>query len=81
MIAFVLFLSSWSVLIFRWKSFSTYSRSVEIFVASGGIPTQGQSVRHVGIFIGIGLAFRISEIGLGMRLGPYGQVVGLCGLV
>jgi hypothetical protein len=55
--------------------------SVEAFVASGGIPTRGQGVRHVGIFVGTRLAFRFSEIGLGMRLGPHGQVDGLCGLV
>jgi hypothetical protein len=26
--------------------------SVEAFVASGGIPTRGHGVRHVGIFVG-----------------------------
>jgi hypothetical protein len=51
------------------------------FVASRGIPTRGQGARHVGIFVGTSLAFRFSEIGLGMRLGPHGQVDGLCGLV
>jgi hypothetical protein len=51
------------------------------FVASGGIPTRGRGVRHVGIFVGTRLVFRFSEIGLGMRLGPHGQVDGLCGLM
>jgi hypothetical protein len=53
-----------------------------IFVASGGIPTRGRGVRHVGIFVGTRLAFRFSEIGLGLRLGPHGQddgFMGLCG--
>jgi hypothetical protein len=54
---------------------------VLIFVASRGIPTRGHGVRHVGIFVGTRLAFRLSEIGLGMRLGPHGQVDGLYGFV
>jgi hypothetical protein len=32
-------------------------------VASGGIPTRGQGVKHVGIFVGTILAFCFSEIG------------------
>jgi hypothetical protein len=55
--------------------------TVDDIVASGGIPTRGQGVRHVGIFVGTSLAFRFSEIGPGMRLGPHGKVDGLCGLV
>jgi hypothetical protein len=55
--------------------------SVNDIVASGGIPTRGQGVRHVGIFVGTNLAFPFSEIGLGMRIGPHGQVDGFCGLV
>ena len=52
-----------------------------VFVASRGIPTRGQGVMHVGIFVGISLAFRFSEIGLEMGLGPPEQVDGLCGFV
>jgi hypothetical protein len=51
------------------------------FVALGGIPTRGQGVRDVGIFIGTRLAFCFSEIDPRMRLGPQGKVDGLCGLV
>jgi hypothetical protein len=54
---------------------------VDDFVASGGIPTSGQGVRHVEISVATRLAFRFSENTLGMRLGPHGQVGGLCGLV
>jgi hypothetical protein len=50
-------------------------------VASGGIPTRGQGVQNVGIVVGTRLAFRFSEIDLGMRLGPHGKVDWLCGLV
>jgi hypothetical protein len=53
----------------------------EAFVASGGIPTRGHGARHVGIFVGTKSTFHFSEIGLGMRLGPHGQVDGLCGFV
>jgi hypothetical protein len=31
--------------------------SVDAFVASGGIPTRGHGVRHVGIFVGTRLPF------------------------
>jgi hypothetical protein len=55
--------------------------SFEAFVASGGIPTRGHGVRHVGIFVGTRLAFRFSENTLGMTLGPHGEVDGLFGLV
>jgi hypothetical protein len=34
-----------------------------------------------GNFVGTSLAFRFSEIGPRMRLGPHGQGDGLCGLV
>jgi hypothetical protein len=54
---------------------------VLIFVALGGIPTRGHGVRHVGIFVGTISTFHFNENGLGMRLGPHGQVDGLCGLV
>jgi hypothetical protein len=52
-----------------------------IFVASGGIPTRGQGVRHVGIFVGTRLVFRFSELGPRMRPGPHGQDDRFCGLV
>jgi hypothetical protein len=39
--------------------------SVDVFVASGGIPTSGLGVRHVGIFVGTRLHFRFSENALG----------------
>jgi hypothetical protein len=55
--------------------------SVEAFVASGGIPTRGHGVRHVGIFVGTRLLFRFSENALGMKLGLHGLGDGLCGLV
>jgi hypothetical protein len=55
--------------------------TVDDIVASGGIPTRGQGVKHVGIFVGTHLSFRFSEIDLGMRLGSHGKVDGLCGLV
>jgi len=51
------------------------------FVSLGGIPTRGRGARHVGIFIGSKLAFRLSEIGLGMRLGPHVKGDEICGLV
>jgi hypothetical protein len=35
----------------------------------------------VGIFVGTSSAFCFSEIDLGMRLRPHGQVDGFCGLV
>ena len=47
----------------------------------GGIPTRGQGVKHVGISVGTSSAFCFSEIDLGMRLRPHGQVDGFCGLV
>jgi hypothetical protein len=56
-------------------------RGSVFFVALGGIPTRGQGVRHVGIFVGTILSFHFSEISLGMRLGPHGKVDGICGLV
>jgi hypothetical protein len=55
--------------------------SVDAFVASGGIPTRGHGVRHVGIFVGTRLHFRFSENALGMKLGLHGLGDGLCGLV
>ena len=51
------------------------------FVASRGIPTRGQGVRHVGIFVGTKSTFHFSEIDIRMRLGPLAKVDGLCGLV
>jgi hypothetical protein len=54
---------------------------VDAFVASGGIPTRGHGVRHVGIFVGTRLLFRFSENALGMKLGLHGLGDGLCGLV
>ena len=54
---------------------------VDAFVASGGIPTRGHGVRHVGILVGTRLHLRFHENALGMRLGPHGLVDGLCGLV
>jgi len=55
--------------------------SVDDIVSFGGIPTRGQEVRNVGIFVGTILAFHFSEIGLEMRLGPHGKVDGIFGLV
>jgi hypothetical protein len=55
--------------------------SVDDIVALGGIPSRGQDSRYVGIFVGISLAFRFSEISLGMRLGPHQKVDGIFGLV
>jgi hypothetical protein len=55
--------------------------SVEDFVASGGIPTRGHGVRHVGIFVGTILLFCFSENSLGMKLGIHGLGYGFCGLV
>jgi hypothetical protein len=52
-----------------------------IFVASGGIPTRGCGVRHVGIFIGTKLLFPFSEHSIGMRLGPHWLVDEICGLM
>jgi hypothetical protein len=52
-----------------------------IFVASGGISTKGQGVKHVGIFVGTKSTFHFCEIGPRMRLGTRGQVDGPCGLV
>jgi hypothetical protein len=54
---------------------------VLLFVASGGIPTRSRGVKHVRIFVGTRSAFRFSEISPKMKLGPHGQVDGLCGLV
>jgi hypothetical protein len=51
------------------------------FVALIGIPTRGQGVRHMGIFVSTRLSFHLSKIGLGMRLGPHEKVDGICGLV
>jgi hypothetical protein len=53
---------------------------VLLVVALRGIITRGQGVKHVGIFVGTRLAFRFSEVSLGMRLGPHGKVDGICGL-
>jgi hypothetical protein len=50
-------------------------------VASRGIPTRGQGVKHLVIFVGTRLAFGLSEINLEMRLGTHGQFYGLYGLV
>jgi hypothetical protein len=55
--------------------------SVETFVALGGIPIRGQSVRNVGIFVGTSLAFHFSEFSLGMRLGPHGKVDRIYGIL
>jgi hypothetical protein len=55
--------------------------NVDVFVASGGIPTRGRGVGHVGIFFGTRLHFRFSENALGMKLGLHGLGHGLCGLV
>jgi hypothetical protein len=38
-------------------------------------------MRHVGIFVGTILSFRLSEIGLGMRLGPHRKVDWLYGIM
>jgi hypothetical protein len=54
---------------------------VEAFVVSGGIPTRGHGVRHVGIFVGTRLHLRFSENTLGIRLGPHGLGDGLCGVL
>jgi hypothetical protein len=53
---------------------------VLIFVYSGGIPTRGQGVRCVGIFIGTNCEFHFNEIDIEMRLGPHGNVDGICGI-
>ena len=50
-------------------------------VASGCIPIRDQGDKHVGIFVGTILAFRLSEISPRMRLGPHGHVYGIYGLV
>jgi hypothetical protein len=50
-------------------------------VASGGIPTRGHGVKHVGIFIGTRSSFIFSENSLGVRIGSHGKVDGLCGFV
>jgi hypothetical protein len=55
--------------------------SVDAFIASGGIPTRGHGVRHVGILVGTSLHLHFSENTLGMRLGPHGLSYRLCGLV
>jgi hypothetical protein len=59
--------------------------SVDVFVASGGIPTRGCGDEHVGIFVGTRLHFHFSENALGMKLGLHGLGDGLgdglCGLV
>jgi hypothetical protein len=55
-------------------------RDLFFVVSLGGIPTRGQGVRHVEIFVGTKLSFHFNEIGLGMRLGPHGKVDGLYGL-
>jgi hypothetical protein len=52
-----------------------------IFVASRGIHTRSRGIEHVGIFVGTRSAFHFNEISPEMRLGPHGQVDGLCGLV
>jgi hypothetical protein len=43
--------------------------SVDIFVASRGIPTSGLDVGHVGIFVGTSLDFSFGEKPLGLELG------------
>ena len=50
------------------------------FVAQGGIPTRGQGVKHVGIFLGTKLAFFFSENLLGFEW-IHGFGDGICGLV
>jgi hypothetical protein len=60
---------------------SSLRGSVEYFVASGGIPTRGHGVMHVGIFIGAILFFCFSENSLGMKLGIHGLDDEHCGLV
>jgi hypothetical protein len=45
------------------------------------IPTRGKGVRHVGIFVGIILAFRFGENPLGFGWGLHGFGDGICGLV
>jgi hypothetical protein len=51
-------------------------------VALRGIPTRGQGVRHVGIFIRTILAsLFFSEIDLELMLGPHEKVDGICGIV
>jgi hypothetical protein len=45
------------------------SSFVDVFVASGGIPTSGLDVEHVGIFVGTSLDFLFGENPLGLELG------------
>jgi hypothetical protein len=54
---------------------------VLIFVASEGIPTRGQGVRHVGIFVVTILSFHFGENPLGFERRIHGFGDGLCGLV
>jgi hypothetical protein len=54
---------------------------VLFFVASRGIPTRGQGPRHVGIFVDTIFDFCFNEIDLETRLGPHGQVDGICRFV
>jgi hypothetical protein len=54
--------------------------NVDVFVASGGIPTSGLGVGHVGIFVGTRLHFRFGENALGFVLGFHGFDDGRCGL-
>jgi uncharacterized membrane protein YccC len=54
---------------------------VLVVVALVVIRTRGQRSRHMGIFVGTILSFSFNEIGLGMRIGPYGKFDGICGIV
>jgi len=52
-----------------------------IFIDSRGIPTSGQGVGHMRIFISNSCDLHFSEIILQMRLGPHGEVDGIYGFV
>jgi hypothetical protein len=52
-----------------------------LFVASGGIPTSGLGVGHVGIFVGTTLDFCLVKTPLDWSLGLHGLVDGIWGLV
>jgi hypothetical protein len=54
---------------------------VDVFVASGDIPTRSHGVKHVGIFVGTRLLFRFGENAPRMKLGLHGFGDELCGLV
>jgi hypothetical protein len=53
---------------------------VDVFVASGGIPTSGLGVRHVGIFVGTTLHFHFGENPLDLSWGFMGLLMGFVGL-